>query len=67
MKMFLQNTLMADIFVTTTKIQKKFPELYENLWETPLFLSRKRGLGTVDFEQYLESLKTQLKTFEKRH
>jgi hypothetical protein len=65
MKMFLHNTLMEDIFVVTTKIQNKFPELYENLRETPLFLCTKRGLGTVDFEHYLESLKTQLKTFEK--
>jgi septation ring formation regulator EzrA len=67
MKFFLQNTLMEDIFVMTAIIQKKFPELYENLRETPLFLSEKRkDIGTVDFEHYLDSLKTQLKTFEKR-
>jgi hypothetical protein len=65
MRIFVQQTLMADIFVMTAKIQNKFPELYENLRETPLFLSHKRGLDPVDFEHYLESLKSQLKTFEK--
>ncbi len=58
--------LTRDILKVTSKIQEKFPELYVLLGETPLFLNRsKRTIETSDFEQYLTSLKMQLKTFEK--
>ena len=62
-----QKKLMNEIFAVTTMIQKEFPELYLHLSETPLFLSdNEKGISTVDFEQYLESLKMQLKAFKKR-
>lgn len=66
-KEIMQKQLMNEIFVVTAMIQKEFPELYEHLSETPLFLSDNiEGISLVDFKQYLESLKTQLATF-KRH
>ena len=39
MEMKLPQKLLQEIFVTTSKIQKEYPELYENLRETPLFLN----------------------------
>jgi hypothetical protein len=66
MEMNLPQKLLHEIFVTTSKIQKEYPELYENLRETPLFLNgTKYEITTVDFEQYLESLQTQLAVFRK--
>ena len=66
MEMNLPQKLLHEIFVTTSKIQKEYPELYENLRETPLFLNGvKYEITTVDFEQYLESLQTQLAVFRK--
>lgn len=60
-----QHQLLSEIFSTTEKIRKKFPELYLLLSETPLFLnSKNRDLHLDDFEQYLESLKMQLYEFE---
>ncbi len=54
------------IFELTATIQKEFPELYIHLDETPLFLSgREKRITRLDFEQYLESLKMQLATFER--
>jgi len=62
-----QKKLMNEILEITTLIQREFPELYGHLSETPLFLSdNDREISTVDFEQYLESLKMQLAAFEKR-
>ena len=58
--------ILNEIFEITTIIQKKHPELYLNLNETPLFLTYKKDdLSLIDLEQYLESLKVQLNTFEK--
>jgi hypothetical protein len=66
MEMILPRKLLHEIFVTTSKIQKEYPELYENLRETPLFLDDNRDeITAVDFEQYLESLQTQLAVFRK--
>jgi len=60
-----QDQLMNEILSITMMIQQKFPELYHLLGETPLFLSNNRkGINVVDFEQYLESITTQLTTFE---
>ena len=64
MNIMAHKELINEIFVVTTKIQKEYPELYENLRETPLFLTENETeIGSADFEQYLESLKTQLADF----
>ncbi|MBK7871492.1 MAG: hypothetical protein IPJ74_12860 [Saprospiraceae bacterium] len=61
----LQDQLMNEILGVTMMIQKKFSERYHLLGETPLFLSDNgKGIYIVDFEQYLESITTQLTTFE---
>ncbi|RKT01946.1 hypothetical protein BCF58_1175 [Chryseobacterium defluvii] len=58
--------LTKKILKITVEIQKKFPELYDLLNETPLFLSdRKRKITIEDFRQYLLSIRMQQKTFEK--
>ncbi|MEO4006215.1 MULTISPECIES: hypothetical protein [unclassified Flavobacterium] len=58
--------LMREIFTITVIIQKEFPELYEHLGETPLFLSYGEDqMAIIDFEQYLESIKQQLSIAEK--
>ncbi len=64
MNIMIYKDLINEIFVLTTTIQKEYPELYENLRETPLFLvENETEIGKADFEQYLESLKTQLAVF----
>jgi hypothetical protein len=64
MNIMIHKELINDILVVTTKIQKEFPELYENLKETPLFISEnEKEISTADFEQYLESLNSQLADF----
>jgi hypothetical protein len=64
MNIMIHKELINEIFVVTTKIQKEYPELYENLRETPLFIAEnEKQISTADFEQYLESLKTQLADF----
>ena len=66
MNIMIHKELINEIFMVTTKIQKEYPELYENLQETPLFIAEnEKDIGTADFEQYLESLKTQLADFRK--
>jgi hypothetical protein len=68
MNIRIHKDLINDIFDITTKIQKEYPELYENLRETPLFISNKENdIINADFEQYLESLKTQLAIFRQSH
>ncbi|WP_106915337.1 hypothetical protein [Chryseobacterium aurantiacum] len=60
------SSLTRKIFKTTVEIQKKFPELYELLDETPLFFSAKEKNITIkDLRQYLISLRVQQKSFEK--
>ncbi|MGA8853455.1 MAG: hypothetical protein WB492_04680 [Christiangramia sp.] len=56
---------MKEIFDLTCAFQTKFPEIYENLLETPLFLTYK-GTDTSqkEFKNYLDFLKTQLRIFE---
>ncbi len=57
--------LTNDILLTTMKIQKKFPELYNLLLETPLFFSQSSHIITAtELKQYLSVIKMQLKTFE---
>ncbi|WP_373551199.1 hypothetical protein [Haliscomenobacter sp.] len=56
-----QKELLNEIIVVTETIRETFVEFYELLSETPLFISKQnRNIDTADFEQYLESLKTQL-------
>jgi hypothetical protein len=64
--MVTQENLTSQIFTVTAIIQKKHPELYLLLNETPLFLScKKNNVCIWDLEQYLESIKIQLITFGK--
>jgi hypothetical protein len=56
-----QKELLNEIIVVTETIRETFLEFYELLSETPLFIRKQnRNIDTADFEQYLESLKTQL-------
>ena len=57
--------LVSEIFELTLSFQLKYPEIYENLLETPLFLTNKNeNMTDRDFLNYRESLKTQLMIFE---
>ena len=61
-----EKMLINEIFSITEMIQKKFPQLYVHLNETPLFLSNDiSGISTGDFQQYLETIKFLFSTFEK--
>ena len=56
-----QKELLNEIIEVTETIRESFVEFYELLSETPLFIAKQnRNIDTADFEQYLESLKTQL-------
>ncbi len=56
-----QKELLNEIIEVTETIRETFVEFYELLSETPLFIAKQnRNIDTADFEQYLESLKTQL-------
>ena len=56
-----QKELLNEIIEVTETIRETFVEFYELLSETPLFVNKhNRNIDTADFEQYLESLKTQL-------
>lgn len=56
-----QKELLNEIIAVTETIRETFIEFYELLSETPLFISKQdKNIDTADFEQYLESLKTQL-------
>ncbi len=55
---------MDAIVQVTQSIHETHPELYLLLTETPLFLSlHKTGNSESAFQEYLESLKLQLRTF----
>jgi hypothetical protein len=56
-----QKELLNEIIAVTETIRETFIEFYELLSETPLFIcNHNKNIDTADFEQYLESLKTQL-------
>lgn len=56
-----QKELLNEIIEVTETIRETFVEFYQLLSETPLFVGQQnRNINTADFEQYLESLKTQL-------
>ncbi|PWN60894.1 hypothetical protein C1634_012545 [Chryseobacterium viscerum] len=66
-KVHTVSILTKRIFKKTLEIQKKFPELYELLDETPLFFSfTEKDITVKDLRQYLISLSMQQKSFEKR-
>lgn len=68
MKIVLSKQLMSEILLVTEMIEKEFPASYHLLTETPLFLSTKdKGISTADFEQYLESLRRELKGLRDAH
>jgi hypothetical protein len=63
--MKLPEKLIQSILTVTVMIQSESPELYQQLSETPLFLSYKNmEICKSDFENYLESIQIQLKTAE---
>jgi hypothetical protein len=56
-----QKELLNEIIEVTETIRETFVEFYQLLSETPLFVNKQnKNINTADFEQYLESLKTQL-------
>jgi predicted transposase YbfD/YdcC len=66
-KVHTVSILTKRILKKTLEIQKKFPELYELLDETPLFFSfTEKDITIKDLRQYLISLSMQQKSFEKR-
>jgi hypothetical protein len=59
--------ITGQIFGVKDSIQNQYPELYDHLGETPLFLSYRHSfIGMPEYEQYLESIQLQLAEFEKR-
>ncbi|MBO0329717.1 hypothetical protein [[Muricauda] lutisoli] len=60
------NQLLQEIFDLTLSFQMEFPEIYDNLMETPLFLNyENKGISENEFEEYCKFLKAQLRVFEK--
>jgi len=58
--------LMQEIFNLTLSFQIKFPIIYDNLLETPLFLNyENKGISENEFEEYYKFLKMQLRVLEK--
>ena len=57
---------MQEIFDLTLSFQMEFPEIYDNLLETPLFLDyENKGISENELEGYYKFLKTQLQVLEK--
>jgi hypothetical protein len=63
------NQLMQEIIQITTEIETKYPELYNFLNETPLDIcdTPEKTICTTDLEQYLITLKEQLKHHIETH
>ncbi len=63
------HTLMQDLVLLTTQIETNYPELYNTLNETPLFLgeSSAQGITTKELESYLNTLKEKLKHYIENH
>lgn len=60
-----KNHLVDKIIEVTVKIQKRFPELYCQLHETPVtFYHKSHVISAEEYHCYLESLILQLLTFE---
>ncbi len=57
--------LLKEIFDLTLSLYLNYPEIYENLLETPLFLTYKnKDISTKEFLNYREFLKAQLEILE---
>ena len=57
--------LIQRILKVTVMIQSESPTMYQQLSETPLFLSyQNMDICKADFEDYLESIQSQLKIAE---
>ncbi|MCM8569867.1 hypothetical protein NE848_10785 [Gramella jeungdoensis] len=57
--------LLKEIFDLTLSFQLKYPEIYENLLETPLFLTYKnKDISKKEFLNYREFLKAQFEILE---
>lgn len=57
--------LLKEIFDLTLSFQLKYPEIYENLLETPLFLTYKnKDISKKEYLDYREFLKAQLEILE---
>jgi len=57
--------LLKEIFDLTLSYQLKYPEIYENLLETPLFLTYKnKDISKKEFLNYRGFLKAQLEILE---
>jgi hypothetical protein len=61
--------LMQEIVEFTTEIETNYPELYKYLDETPILISNStnKGISSTDLENYLNTLKEQLKDYIKTH
>lgn len=61
------NGILNEIFDLTMMIQKKFPELYVRLLNTPSPLPLNDDQSdSIDFEDYLAQLKQQVIIYEKK-
>ena len=60
---------MQDTIRVTTEIGTNYPELYQFLGETPLFLSagNDNEVSRTDFEKYLSTIKHQLRNHIATH
>ncbi len=60
---------MQEIVSLTTQIETNYPELYQTLDETPIYLgdSEKKEITTKELETYLNTLKTELKNYILNH
>ena len=56
-----ENKIIARIFQLTSIIQMRFPDLYLNLLETPLYMPLNGEVITInDYKQYQDSLEVQI-------
>ena len=59
--------LVNEIFALTLYFQMEFPEIYDNLLETPLILNYGyKDISETEYEAYYEFLKRQLQVYEKK-
>ena len=63
------NQLMQEIIEITSLIETQYPELYKYLDETPVYIceTEQKSICTKDLEDYLETLKQQLKNHIESH
>ena len=64
-----QNELIANIRLTTSKIQEKYPELIKYMKVIPgdLSLDTNKELTSITLKDYLDSLNSLLETYAKEH